>query len=114
MSASGPSHFRASTGRNLRPRATGVLGTSVPGKEYAYPHLSLDSIALAPLVSICFESNPFPIVIHAQRLDQFFIRNQQGCEQLFFYCQFGWVFAQIKNIRCFVVNRIARGHSVVA
>lgn len=65
MSASGPSHFRASADQNLCLRATGASGTSAPGKEYPYPHLFLDSIALTPLVSIGFDSNPFPIIIHA-------------------------------------------------
>lgn len=65
MSVSGPSHCRASAGQNSSLRAAGVSGTSAPGKECSHPHFFLDSIALAPLVSIGFGPNPFPIIIHA-------------------------------------------------
>jgi len=65
MSASGPSHCRANAGQNSSLRAAGVSGTSASEKEYSHPHFFLDSIALAPLVSIGFEPNPFPIIIHA-------------------------------------------------
>ena len=62
---SGPFHRQASVGRNLCLRAAGASRISVPWKEYTYIYWSLDSITLAPLVNIGFESNPFPIIIHA-------------------------------------------------
>jgi len=65
MTASDPSHCRASAGQNSCLHAADASGTSAPGKEYPYHHLFLDPIALTPLVSIGFESNPFPIIIHA-------------------------------------------------
>lgn len=64
MSVNGPSYCRVSAGQNLYLRASGVSGTSAQEKGCAYPRLSLDSIGLTPLVSIGFESNPFPVIIH--------------------------------------------------
>jgi hypothetical protein len=60
MSASGPWHCQENVGQNLCLRAAGASGKSAPGKKYPYPHLFLDSIALTPLVSIGFGTQPFP------------------------------------------------------
>lgn len=64
MSASGQSHHQANADQNLYPRAAGASGAIESSKEYTYPYLSLDFVALAPLVSIGFKTDPFPIIIH--------------------------------------------------
>ena len=65
VSASGQSRCLAKAGQYSCLRAGRGLGLSSPGKEHPYPHPSLDSVTLIQLAWVVFESNPFPIIIHA-------------------------------------------------
>jgi hypothetical protein len=65
VSASGRSDCLVSADQHSCLRAGYGLGLSLPRKGYLYLHSSLDSITLAPLACVVFETNPFPIIIHA-------------------------------------------------